>query len=126
PTGHCGPLAVCRFVTADNVGRNAPALTDRQSMLLRPGSDLGTVLAVSGRSPFCARQSRRCLAGVLGIAANGLVELFAVPLAEVYRGGGPIDADRARRVLALWILFRVVVAGICARHLLCPSCPPSP
>src|SRR5215467_10943478 len=74
-------LRVRRVVPADNVGRNAPALTHREPIRLSPGPDPRAVLTVRGRSPLCPHWPHRCLARVRRKAADRFVEPFAVPQA---------------------------------------------
>src|SRR5215831_9664430 len=64
------------LVPGDDVGGNAPALTHREPIRLRPSPDLRTVLAVRGRSPRCARWPSRCLTGLRRIAADRFIEPF--------------------------------------------------
>src|SRR5262249_24538952 len=52
PTGQ-PTLRVRRLVPADDLGGDAPALTHREPVRLRPRPDLRTVPAMRGRSPLC-------------------------------------------------------------------------
>src|SRR5262249_265471 len=125
PTGQ-PTLRVRRLVPADDLGGDAPALTHREPVRLRPRPDLRTVPAMRCRSPLCPHRSRRCPARVRRIAADRLVEPFAVAPAEVDLVVAAVDAEPAQPVLALRNLFLVEVTRICDRNLLCHSWPPLP
>jgi len=74
-------LRVRGLVPADDVRGNAPTLTQREPIRLRPSPDLCTVLAVRGRSPCRPQRPCRCLTGLRSITADRFIEPFAVPQA---------------------------------------------
>src|SRR5215475_14564451 len=100
-----------RLVFRDDVRRNATAITDFHSALFCPGPDISAALAMRGSPPLRPAGPAGYLPGFLGEAAYRLVELLAMPLAQVDLIIPAIKAERASHLLAVRNLFRVVVAG---------------
>src|SRR5215469_2884787 len=101
---------VVGLVFRDDVRRNAAAIADFHSALLRPGPDIGTALPMRGSPPPSPTGSAAYLPCLLCEPADHLIELLAMPLAQVDLIIPAIKAERTSHVLAVRNLFRVVVA----------------
>ena len=82
------------FVLRDDVGRNAAALIDLVSALLRPGPDLRAALAPGASARPAAPSRRTCFARVLHIAGQLFTELAGVAGTQVDLLQGAIESKR--------------------------------
>jgi hypothetical protein len=96
---------VVRLVFRDDVRRNAAAITDFHSALLRPGPDIGTALPMRASPPLQPPGPAAYPPGLLGEPAYYLIELLAMPLAQVDLIIPAIKAERASHVLAFRNFF---------------------
>jgi hypothetical protein len=103
PRGGCGLVLASvgrRVVLLCHAGRDAPALTDRQAVFLRPGPDITAALTAGRGPPGPARLCPPGAAGVLNVGRELLAKrggVLGIRPGGHARPGGPAPSSTRRR-----------------------------